>query len=117
MEWRRRAGGDRPAAVVMAINGRPFRLEGETEGRGNGGAEEVEGWRHRFTSGKEARRPEGEPGGGSFGRPVVAAWHCRRRKKAPGGPSGPKWPGCSWAGAGERERKKDRAGKGFRAES
>ncbi len=31
MEWRRRAGGDRPAAAVMAINGRPVQLEGKTE--------------------------------------------------------------------------------------
>jgi hypothetical protein len=45
------------------------------------GAKEVEGWHRRFTMGKEARRPGGEPGGRSFGRLVVAAWHYRRRKK------------------------------------
>jgi hypothetical protein len=52
-------------------------------GEGKRGAEEVEGWRCRFTTGEEAQRPGGDPGGGSFGRPVVAAWHCRRRKKTP----------------------------------
>jgi hypothetical protein len=39
---------------------RPFRLEGETEGRGNGGAEEVEGWRRRYGE----RRGRGRRAGG-----------------------------------------------------
>jgi hypothetical protein len=65
--------GGQPAA----INGARF---GSKEKRG---VEEVEGWQCRFTTGKEARWPRGEPGGGSFGRLVLVAWHCRRRKKTP----------------------------------
>jgi hypothetical protein len=41
-------------------------------GEGKQDAEEVEVW-----------RPRGKPSGGSFGRSVVVAWHCRRRKKTP----------------------------------
>jgi hypothetical protein len=36
---------------------------------GKRGAEEVEGWWCHFTTGEEARRPGGEPGGRSFDRP------------------------------------------------
>jgi hypothetical protein len=50
-------------------------------GEGKWGAKVVEGWQHRFTTGEEAQQPGGEPGEGSFGRSVMAAGHCRRRKK------------------------------------
>jgi hypothetical protein len=52
-------------------------------GEGKRGTEEVEGWRCRFNTEEEARGPGGEPSGGSFVRPVGAAWHCRRRRKTP----------------------------------
>jgi hypothetical protein len=36
------------------------------KGGGGRGAEEVDGWRRRFSIGDEARWPGGESGGGSF---------------------------------------------------
>jgi hypothetical protein len=70
-------GGGSMGGQPAAINGACFISKEKW------GAEEVEGWRCRFTTGEEVRWPGGEPGGRSFDRPVVAAWHCRRRKKTP----------------------------------
>jgi hypothetical protein len=61
----------------------PTSAQRRNGGEGKWGADEVEGWRHRFTMWEEARRLGSEPGSVSFGRPVVVAWHCRRRKKTP----------------------------------
>jgi hypothetical protein len=103
-----RAGGE--GAEAVGVGAGPVAIdgvgssgggngEGKRKGRGEEGTREASRW-------LEVR-------GAAVLRPVAVAWHCRRRKKAPGGPSGLKWPGCSWAGARERERKKTGPGKAF----
>jgi hypothetical protein len=68
-------GGESPAAIDGTT---PLQ---DLKGEGNGRGGELMGRRHRFTRADGARWPGDEPGGGCFGRPVVAAWSRGGRRR------------------------------------